>query len=53
MKALTKEVVEKLYDEAELVEFVETLIILENYNKPHGSLSAFSSAKEAGKTSMP
>ena len=36
-QALTKEVVEKL----------------ENYNKPHGSLSAFSSAKEAGKTIIP
>ena len=45
-QALTKEVVEKLYDEGELVE-------LENYNKLHGSLSVFSSAKEAGKTSIP
>ena len=29
-----------------------TRLILENYNKPLGSLSTFSSAKEAGKTSI-
>ena len=29
-----------------------TRLIQQNYNKPHGSLLAFSSGKEAGKTSQ-
>ena len=40
-QALTKEVIEKLYDEGELVEFDTKRVILENHNKPHGSLSVF------------